>query len=262
MSRITLVCWDSHEAEERAKALREGGFTVRVHADRRASPKTLAEDPPDAYLIDLSRSPSQGRELGGWLRRSKSTRSVSLVFVEGDPEKTRKAQELLPDAVFTDWERAAEALARAIAEPPIDPVVPGAMDAYAGSPLPKKLGIRPGSQIALVGAPDGFEKALSALPAGARVVRDLDEAPDVLLLFVRSEAALEEAFPSARDALADGGKLWICWPKKSSGIESDLSQRLVRAFGLACEFVDYKIASIDSTFSGLCFARRDAAKRN
>ena len=142
------------------------------------------------------------------LRRHKATRSVPLVFVEGDPEETRRVRTLLPYATFTDWKGASAAL------------------------------------------------ALDDLPNGARVGRKPDEAPDVLLLFVRSEAALEEGFPEASAALADGGKFWICWPKKAPGVESDLSQTVVRAFGLAHGFVDYKIASIDATWSGLCFARR------
>jgi hypothetical protein len=87
-------------------------------------------------------------------------------------------------------------------------------------------------------------------------VRGLDEPADLLLLFAKSEAELAEAFVEASAALADGGKLWICWPKKASCVESDLSQTVVRAFGLARGFVDYKISAIDETWSALCFARR------
>jgi len=256
MHRIVLVSWDAAEAEVRATEFLAAGLQVDVHSDRKANPRVVAERPPDAYVIDLGRAPSQGRELGGWLRRNQDTRMVPLVFVIGDPEKTEKARSLLPDATFTTWDHVVSDLTRAIADPPADPIVPGAMDAYAGAALPKKLGIRKGDLIGLVDAPDRFEDLLIGLPEGASVERGHAEGSNVLLLFARSQNGLEEGFPSAARSLADGGKLWICWPKKASGIASDLSQNVVRAFGLAREFVDYKIASIDETWSGLCFARR------
>jgi len=256
-SGIVLVCWNAEEAETRSAGLRKSGFEVTVHADRRANPQEIAASPPDAYLIDLGRSPSQGRELGGWLRRNRDTRSVPLVFIAGDREKTEKARALLPDATFTTWEDAPGDIARAIAAPPTDPVVPGAMDAYAGAPLFKKLGIREGVRVVLLGADSGFEDQLRALPKGARVTRDATVAGDVLLLFAHSAEDLEASFRPASARLAEGGRLWICWPKKRSGVPSDLTQRAVRAYGLARGFVDYKIASIDEIWSGLCFARRD-----
>jgi CheY-like chemotaxis protein len=261
MQRVVLVSWDVAEAEARAGSLRRDGFDAAVHSDRRANPRVLAADPPDVFLIDLGRSPSQGRELGGWLRRNRSTRSVPLVFVGGEPEKTEKVRALLPDATFTTWENAADALARAIAAPPADPAVPGAMDAYAGAPLVRKLGIQEANRIGLIDAPDGFADLLTGLPEGTSVGRGVAKRPDVVLLFVRTQEELDRAFLDAAKGLANGGKLWICWPKKASGVASDLSQQAVRAFGLARGFVDYKIASIDGTWSGLCFARRDVESR-
>jgi CheY-like chemotaxis protein len=247
-------------SEARAEEIRSEGFRVDVHSDRKANPRVLGEDPPDAFLIDLGRAPSQGRELGGWLRRNRSTRRVPLVFIGGDPEKTKKARDLLPDATFTTWDDAAADLDRAIVAPPTDPVVPGAMDAYAGAPLVKKLGIREGDRVGLLEAPSGFEALLNGLPPRASVERGLIGRSDVLLLFVRSQDELEKAFPSVAAGLADGGRLWICWPKKASRIASDLSQKAIRAFGLSREFVDYKISSIDRTWSALCFARRGASR--
>jgi len=178
------------------------------------------------------------------------------VFIEGDPDKTERVRGFLPDATVTTWDAVGSALESAIGKPPDDPVVPGAMDACAGSPLPRKLGIREGALVALVGVPEGFEGTLEELPEDVRLTRDLEEVPDVLLLFVRSQAELDSGFPVAANRLAEGGKLWICWPKKASGVSSDLSQTIVLAFGLVREFVDCKISSIDETWSGLCFARR------
>ncbi len=256
MKRIVLVHWNREEAEAQADSLRAAGYAVTCHTDARANPASLRSDPPDVFVIDLRRIPSQGREIGGWLRRQKPTRTVPLVFVEGDPVKTARVQELLPDATYTSWDDVLSAVATTIARPPAAPVVPGAMDAYRGVPLTKRLGIRPGDTIALFGAPDGYDERLGRLPEGAEVVRDARERIDVIVWFVPSGAELEQTFRDVEALLDTGGRLWIAWPKKMSGVVSDLSQSVVRAFGLNRGFVDYKIVSMDATWSGLCFARR------
>jgi hypothetical protein len=152
------------------------------------------------------------------------------------------------------------ALRDALARPPERPVVPGTMAGYAGTPLPKKLGIGDGAVVALLGAPAGFEKTLGTLPADVRLRRDgrARAAAGVVLLFTKSRADLARRFPIAARALADRGKLWIVWPKKASGVASDLGEADIRAFGLGSGFVDYKICAVDATWSGLCFARRAA----
>jgi len=257
MKRIILVHWNANEAEERAARLRAVGYDVSCHADSRANPKTLPHDEaPDAFVIDLSRLPSQGREMGGWLRRQAATRAIPIVFLEGDPDKTGRVRDLLPDATFTSWEAIDADLAAAIAEPPIEPIVPGAMDAYRGVPLAEKLGITPGRTVAWIDAPSEFERLLGPLPDGAEILGKGSEEAEVILWFVGSAKRLEKGFASAVDRMAVGGRLWIAWPKASSGRSADLSQRSVRAFGLARGLVDYKIASIDETWSALCFARR------
>jgi hypothetical protein len=130
------------------------------------------------------------------------------------------------------------------------------MAGYAGTPLPRKLGIRPGSTVALRGAPRGFEKTLGRLPEGARIRRDSRTPANVILLFVESRADLGRRFGPAARAMGDPGALWVVWPKKASGVVTDLGQKEVRALGLAAGLVDYKIAAIDATWSALCFARR------
>jgi CheY-like chemotaxis protein len=256
MKRVVLIHWNAGEAAERAARLHEAGYDVSCHSDSRANPRSLRDDPPDAFVVDLRRIPSQGRELGGWLRRQKATRDVPLVFVEGDLEKTSRVRALLPDATFTSWEDVAAKLADAIERPPEEPVVPGTMDAYSSVPLAKKLGITAGSIVALIHAPSGFEETMGGLPDGATILGDAEGTAGVVLLFVTAAAGLELGFLKAAGRLSGDGRLWIVWPKKASGTASNLSQTVVRAFGLARGFVDYKIASIDETWSGLCFARR------
>jgi CheY-like chemotaxis protein len=259
MSRIILIHWNAAEAEERAGRLRRAGYEVNCHADQgMAALRTVREDPPDAFVVDLNRLPSQGRAVAVWLRQQKATRHTPIVFVEGDPEKTQRVRELLPDAVYTGWDHIDDAIRQAMQHVPQDPVVPGAMDAYAGTPLPKKLGIKAGSVVALIGAPAGFERTLGALPDNARLRKQMRGLANVILLFVKSRAELDQGFPGAARTLAEGGRLWIVWPKKASGVATDLTQTTVRAFGLGAGFVDYKISAIDETWSGLCFARRHA----
>jgi len=190
------------------------------------------------------------------LRQLKATRHVPIIFVGGKPEKVQHLQRLFPDAVYTEWRRIRGALRRALKDPPKAPRVPGTMDGYSGTPLPKKLGIRPGSLVALLGAPAGFEKTLGEVPVKVKFQRHSRGRPNLILLFAKTGAGLRRRFPAAARALAQGGGLWIAWPKKTSKIAADLSQTEVRAFGLGHNFVDYKICAIDDTWSGLLFARR------
>ncbi len=257
MKRVVLVHWNAEEAEVRATSLRQAGYEVSCYTDARGGPRGLRDDPPDAFVIDLARMPSQGRELGGWLRRQKATRYVPLVFIEGDPEKTARVRALLPDAAYIVWEDASATVDAALANPPAEPIVPETMDAYAGVSLTAKLGIADGKTVALLNAPAGFAKALGDLPKGAVLLGETTESADVILLFETSVADLDRDFTSAARRLQEGGRLWLAWPKRASGVKSDLSQMVVRAFGLERGFVDYKVASIDATWSALCFARRE-----
>ena len=132
---------------------------------------------------------------------------------------------------------------------------------YSGTPLPKKLGIGAGSVVGLDGAPRGFEATLDELPAGARLRRSLAGSPNVALVFVRSNAEVAERFPRAIDAVSDGARLWIVWPKKSSRLAGDVTEDTVRACGLSHGWVDYKVCAVDADWSGLCFAKRKVTAR-
>jgi len=258
VSRIVLVHWNLAEAEELAQPMRKAGNEVVCHFDAKANPRTLLADPPDVFVIDLARLPSQGRELGGFLRRAVAARRVPLVYVEGDPAKTAAVRTLLPDAVFTTRDRVLADVARALTAPASRPVVPAAMDAYSGAPLEKKLGLRVSSRVLLLAAPADFESALGSLPASASVTRVAAEPVDIVLFFARSPHLLEMGFGEAAAHVQTGGRLWILWKKRARGVARSLTQADVRAFGLAHGWVDYKVSAIDKTWSGLCFARRSA----
>jgi hypothetical protein len=126
---------------------------------------------------------------------------------------------------------------------------------YSGTPLAAKLGIRPGSRVLLDGGAD--VDALHDLPAGVTVHRRPGrDAYDVVLLFAPSAARLRARWQVLVPRLGTAGRLWVCWPKKSSGTATDLGEREVREFGLVGGLVDVKVCAVDATWSGLAFVRR------
>jgi hypothetical protein len=218
--------------------------------------RELKEDPPRALIIDLTRSPAHGRDLAVALRIHKATRHVPLVFAGGVPEKVDRVRQILPDAEFADWGDLASALDRVLSAPVVDPVVPeSALAGYSGTPLPKKLGIKESATVLLAGGPDDFHLTLGTLPDGVRLVRRFGSRVDLILWFVRSRKELRSGIGKWVPRVGAGG-IWILWPKKGSELEADLAQNLVRATGLEAGLVDYKIAAVDQTWSGLKFAVR------
>jgi hypothetical protein len=257
MRRVRLIHWKAEEARERVAELQAAGYEVD-YDDTMPSGlmKRLRERPPAAVAIDLTRLPSHGREVATAIRSSKSTRGIPLVFAGGEPEKVEKMRALLPDAVFTEWARIRGALKRAIAHAPLAPVAPPAMmDRYAGTPLVKKLGIAAGMKVALVDAPDGFERTLGDVPDGVEFDEGMRGGCGLAIWFVRSGRELDTKIGRIAAATPEGG-IWIAYPKKASGVATDLTQQMVREAGLAHGIVDYKVCAIDATWTGLKFARR------
>lgn len=130
------------------------------------------------------------------------------------------------------------------------------MAGYSGTPLTRKLGIRPGARLALVNAPDDFEAVLGELPDGVAVARRPRGRRDVIVAFFVRRAELERRLPALRGALEPDGGLWLAWPKRSSGVETDISETDIRELGLAAGLVDNKICAIDQIWSGLRFVYR------
>ena len=132
------------------------------------------------------------------------------------------------------------------------------MAGYSGTPLPKKLGVREGHRVALIHAPRGFERTLGKLPSGARAVRGLRGTRpfDVLILFADRTRILADSWPRTAARMTPAAGLWIAWPKKSSGVTTDLSDDFVRGFGLERGLVDNKVCAIDETWSALRFVIR------
>ena len=128
---------------------------------------------------------------------------------------------------------------------------------YSGTPLPQKLGIQKGHRVGLQGPPDGFESTLGSLPAGASLVPALrGRDHEVSLLFARDAKTLARDLPRVKARMAFTSALWICWPKKTSPLASELTENDVRAAGLDAGLVDVKICAIDEDWSGLKFVYR------
>jgi hypothetical protein len=127
---------------------------------------------------------------------------------------------------------------------------------YSQTPLPQKLGIKPGFRLILLSAPEGYERTLGALPPGVTIAEVLDGRLDFVQFFATSRVDLARRFPELKGALKDAGMLWISWPKRTSQIATDLSEDVVREIGLAEGLVDVKVCAVDESWSALKFVYR------
>ena len=127
------------------------------------------------------------------------------------------------------------------------------MAGYSGTPLPKKLGIKENFRTMLVEMPANVRKELKAALAACR---EEESALDFAMIFVTKQAELKKQFPKVAKQLAPAGMLWVSWPKKTSGMASDLDENLVRNIGLEAGLVDVKVCAVDEVWSGLKFVIR------
>jgi hypothetical protein len=255
MAVVRLVHYDEDEGLERQKQLEALGFDAVFEFAHGGSTLKLirAAAPPDAIVIDMTCKPSHGREVGRVLRMSKWSRAYPLFFVDGEPAKIAQTKALLPDATYASWGRVKTAITKAIARPLTNPVVP--KDLMSGKPTVDKLGVKPGFLVALLGSPKGFADALKPLPAKVKFTAKADAKSDLVICFSRAAREMHAQFLTLKTSV-DRQTLWMLWPKKASGIKSDLDGNVVREGGLAVGWVDYKVCSVDDTWSGLAFKRR------
>jgi hypothetical protein len=122
---------------------------------------------------------------------------------------------------------------------------------YSGTPLPKKLGFKPGMAAAILGAPDGFDATLGELPDGVKVATRLGGHKDLVIVFLTERAELARRVDALKRAIAPDGTVWVAWPKKASKMPTDITEDVVRDVVLPTGLVDVKVAAIDATWSGL-----------
>jgi hypothetical protein len=130
------------------------------------------------------------------------------------------------------------------------------MPGYSGTPLPKKLGIKDGFRVLLVDAPQEVVTELKISLDKCETARDGKPPLDFAIVFTKSRSVLEKEFKRITKSLAPAGMLWVSWPKKSSGVATDVTENIVRDIGLAAGLVDVKVCAVTEIWSGLKFVRR------
>ena len=230
-------------------ALADAGYRVIHHSTvgQGLSTREVADSGAVAFVVDLSRTPSHGRNVGAWLRGSKSTRLIPLIFVGGDPAKVAAIREEIPDADYVSHAKLIPALRRAKA--PKNPVAPPRL-APSGRTTAQKLGMKEGMRVGLIDPPGDYARVLGALPGGAVLEENPSPLCTLTLWFIHDPGEFEATLP-ARRKVAAKTPLWMIWKK---GCKDGLNGNFVRAAALKMGLVDYKICSLDPTWSGMLFA--------
>jgi len=263
---LRLVSFDPEASAARKRELEKAGFKVVAGpSPTKQIGQHFRDLAPAAVVFDLDRIPSHSRAVAVVLRTTKMTRMIPLVFAGGEESagsgvKQQTIQRIradMPDACFTDWKNVARAIRKYLVSGPVEPIQPPAyMDQFAGSTTIKKLGLKAGMKLVMLGAPDDFAEQLGDLPEGIEIGDRLKRDTELLLWFVRSRVELESeiGFLSAR--LPERCGFWIIHPKQTSPYRPDFNQNHVRMVALASGLVDYKVCSVDNSWSGLKFARK------
>ena len=208
----------------------------------------IRADLPDGVVIDLSRLPSQGREVGCWLRSTKAVCGVPFLFVAGAEAKVARVKQDLPDAIYTSWPDICSALHQ-LAEQPKTRQPAKRTGIVSKRTLSQKLGINSGCRLALLNEPTNIPQELRLLPEGVVARRDLRGRPQLILWFVTERSHLLKEIQRIRQAAEAGAGIWICWPKKSSELYVDLTGNDVRREGIEAGLVDFKVCAIDDDWS-------------
>lgn len=257
MARIRLLHWKSSEAAAYIEPLEAVGHQVDYDEEfRSALMRRWRESPPDAFVIDLSRLPSHGREIATALRQSRATRQIPIIFCEGAEDKIAKVRSELPDATYCTRATLKRALREALKTRLNAPVVPRQMmDRYAGRTAAQKLGIKEGSTVALIGAPKDYQKIIGDIPNNVEVSENFSVNADVTLCFIQDVEALQRQLSELRRH-ASATKLWILWRKGGSAVRGEVTEQLVREHGIDLGLVDYKVCSVNNIWSALLFATK------
>jgi hypothetical protein len=258
VERIRYFHWNEEEANQNVKKISALGFeTIYDSFDSQKDFRKIRENIPDVYIIDLSRLPSHGREIGTALRSFKSTRRVPIVFLEGTKEKVERVKKVLPDAFYTDWRNLKSTIQKAVKSDLQKVLVKkNVLEAYSGTPLVQKLGIKQGLKIGVLNAPRNLKSILGELPSAVTIITKPKISCDLILWFVKVMIELDSGIENRISLINEKGAIWILWPKRNGKLKSDLTQQDIRNAGLSRGMVDFKICSFDETWSGLKFTRR------
>ncbi len=251
--RLVLVHWKPAEVRDRIAGLEDLGFEVDVYSNQMGSGLgKYRDDLPCVVLISLERLPSHGRQIGSWFRTTKATAGVPFVFVGGKSDKVEAVRAVFADAVFTEWDDVEAAIRRARRRKQ----KAGPTTECSTKELWDKLEIREDYTVALLGAPAGFERTLGKVPSSVTMRKQARGQADLVVLFPKSVGDLAKRWPSAVRMLPDKRRIWVAWPKRASGVDSNVTQDLVRGFGIDQGWTDVKICRIDDVWSAHMFARK------
>jgi hypothetical protein len=257
MRRIYLIHWKPQECADKIRDLEAAGYTVVT--DLPMGPnfaRHVEETASEVVVIDLSRLPSQGRDLAVMLRTRKGTRSIPILFVDGETPKVAAIQQLLPDATYTTWETLPAEITKLLELPPKEySGLDSVFAAYSNKSLAEKLGIKPGIQVCLAFAPEELEDELLPLPASACLTRVVDRSSQLYLWFFESSESLNLSLSQIVEQVKHA-PCWIAWPKNAQKNPATLNQATVRRIAMDAGMVDYKICSINAQWSALLFSWR------
>jgi hypothetical protein len=135
------------------------------------------------------------------------------------------------------------------------------MVGYSGTPLPQKLGIKPGLTVVTINTPTNYRRLLDTIPQGVTFSDRLKPNSSFVHVFIKKRSELEKRLSALREKIADTGTVWVSWPKKSCGVPSDVTEDVVRAVALPLGFVDVKVCAIDETWSGLRLMVRRTSRK-
>lgn len=249
---VRLLHWNAAEATVIQSFLLNAGFQVEYDQTFDSTlMRKWRENPPTMFVIDLSRLPSNGREIAIALRQSPKTRQVPIIFCDGAPEKVKLVRDVLPDAAYCTCNELIETLKNIRPmQTSVKPV--SMMSRYGSRTTAQKLGITEESTVALINPPRNVSTVVGELPGG---IEFIEQDGAVTLCFVNSADGLRADMSRVR-GLATKTKLWILWRKKSAPGHDGVTDRLVRETGGDLGLVDYKICSVDETWSAMLFARK------
>jgi hypothetical protein len=256
--RVRLVHWKATEAEPLVESLTAAGHEVDLTSTTGSGIlKQLRATPPDAVVIDLTRQPSHGREIGVAIRNGKTIKHLPILYVDGDRERVEAIRRMLPDATYTTRSRLAAVLKRA--KPLENPVRPlPMMERFGNRTAAQKLGIVPSGgkapRVAVIDPPADYERVIGPLPEGAVLEENPREILPVTLWFTHGPGSFHARLPRMR-ALAAHSRLWILWRKNRL---DELDGGLIRRGAIDVGLVDYKICSVDAAWSGMVFAVKRA----
>ncbi|MFM2125861.1 MAG: hypothetical protein RL328_2312 [Acidobacteriota bacterium] len=235
------------EAQPLIDLLSAGGYEVYYPGEREPSPyskiRTLN---PHAVVFDMTRLPSHARYIGAEIRAHKGIRHIPLVFVDTGEAALEQTRTMFPDATFTTRGKLLASLEKV--KPLADPAAPPVLG--RGRPTALKLGMKAGMQVAVFDPPAGYAKLLGALPEGVGLVEEPAESLPMTLWFVQDPEEYRAGLRRMR-RWAEKGRVWVVYPK---GNKTPLTQFTVRESALAMGLVDYKVCSVDATWTGLAFA--------